>query len=175
MKTKKHALPKKAKEELDKKVLAEVTPVENNHCTLLEFEEGTIVLEIVAKAILLVLQFRDIMWVSVRGNYCSIKLRGVSEMIVFRITLTELRALLPANYFWLVHESYIVGRKHILKFIPDNDGGAQLILYDGTVVDVSPEHRECVRKTLKENGLFLPVKDVKLVPNRQKKDKSVKK
>jgi DNA-binding LytR/AlgR family response regulator len=121
---------KKVKAIVSKSVPKEVKPVENNHCTLLEFEEGTIVLEVEAKAILLVLQFRDIMWVSVSGNYCSIKLRGVAEMIVFRITLTELRKLLPANYFWLVHQSYIVGRKHILKFIPDNDGGAQLILYD---------------------------------------------
>jgi hypothetical protein len=43
------------------------------------------------------------------------------------------------------------------------------------VIDVSPEHREDVRKTLKEHGHFLPVEDVKLIPMEKKKVKRVKK
>ena len=163
---------KKVKAVVKKNVVKVVAAVKNNHCTLEEFNEGSIVLEELKNRIFVVFQYQDIMSVSVKGNYCTFKLRGVKDLIVIRITLDKVRALLPANYFWFVHASHIVGRKHFLKLIPDKDGGGVLLLYDGTKVDVSPEHLDEIRTTFEAHGHFLPVKEIKIVRNREEKQKN---
>jgi DNA-binding LytR/AlgR family response regulator len=146
----------------------------NNHFTLLEFEEGTIVLEELRKRTWVVIQLNDIMNVSVKGNYCSLHLKLVNKVVVFKITMEKLMSMLPPNYFWRVHKSNIVGRKHIFKFIQNADGGGVVLLHDGTGVDVSPAFMETVKKAIKEKAHFLPVEKVKVVDRAKKSIKAKK-
>ena len=111
------------------------------------------------------------MSVTVSGNYCSFHLKSVLVDVEFKISLTALRKILPANYFWFVHHSHVVGRKHIFKFIEDDDGGAVIVLHDLSQIDVAPAKMKNVKKTLGEHAHFLAVDDVKLI---QKTKKGVK-
>ncbi len=165
-----NAVVKEAKQKGNQEAGKEVLKSdENRHCSLLEFEEGTIVLEELQKRILVVIQLKDIMSVSVMGNYCSLHLGLVEKAVEFKITLTKLKSMLPGNYFWKVHHSNIVGRKHIFKFIPNADGGAVLLLHDGTVIDVSPTYMERVKHAVMEKAHFLPVEEVKMVLREKKR------
>jgi DNA-binding LytR/AlgR family response regulator len=165
---------KKEKTIVSKSVSEVAKPIENNHCTLLEFEEGTIILEMVQEKTWLVIQYREIMSVSVSANYCSFHLKSVLVDVVFKISLTKLRKILPANYFWFVHHSHLVGRKHIFKFIEDDDGGAVIVLNDLSKIDVAPAKKKNVKNTLSHHAHFLAVKEIKLIPKTKTTEKTKK-
>jgi DNA-binding LytR/AlgR family response regulator len=57
----------------------------------------------------------DILWVQASGNYIEI-FTAQEKCFLLRVGLKELEDRLPEQQFIRVHKSYIVNKKHILKF-----------------------------------------------------------
>ena len=79
------------------------------------------------------------------SNYTSIHLLDASTMVVCR-TLKEIEELLPSSSFLRVHNSHVINRQHIRKYIKGS--GGMLKMTDNYEVPVSRLRRDQVLKEL---------------------------
>jgi two-component system LytT family response regulator len=76
----------------------------------------------------------DIIYLLASNNYTNIFLATAQKILVSR-TLKEFEDLLPSEHFIRIHHSIIINSAFIVKYIRGE--GGQVIMRDGTVLDVS--------------------------------------
>jgi two-component system LytT family response regulator len=79
------------------------------------------------------------------SNYTTIYLLNASAMVVCR-TLKEIEELLPASLFLRVHNSHVINKRHIRKYI--KGAGGSIKMSDNYEVPVSRLRRDQVLKEL---------------------------
>jgi two-component system LytT family response regulator len=79
------------------------------------------------------------------SNYTIIYLLNASAMVVYR-TLKEIEELLPASLFLRVHNSHVINKQHIRKYI--KGAGGSIKMSDNCEVPVSHLRRDQVLKEL---------------------------
>jgi DNA-binding LytR/AlgR family response regulator len=80
----------------------------------------------------------DIVYMESMGNYVYLNLTG-GRQIKTQATLTSLVAQLPAGEFIRIHKSYVVARRHILKF-----SGRQLWV-DGVMLPIGRAYSKSLK------------------------------
>lgn len=69
---------------------------------------------------LIFLETDNIIYIESDGNYCTFKMADNQKILVTK-KLKEINAILPENYFFRIHNSYIINLNKIKEFIK-NDG-----------------------------------------------------
>ncbi|TXE08173.1 response regulator transcription factor [Gelidibacter salicanalis] len=65
---------------------------------------------------LIFLEAEEILFVESDGNYCTIIMENAQKIVITK-KLKEMNAILPANQFFRIHNSYIINLKKIKEFI----------------------------------------------------------
>lgn len=60
-----------------------------------------------------VMNYSDILWIKVEGNYCFIKTK--EKQFVFKKSLAQIKELIPPNQFIQVHRNYLIPISEISK------------------------------------------------------------
>jgi two-component system LytT family response regulator len=82
------------------------------------------------------------------SNYTILSLKNTQKLVVSR-TLKEIEEMLEEHGFFRVHHSYLVNLNEISKYIRGE--GGNLIMSDGSGVDVSRSRKESLLKKLQHN------------------------
>ena len=80
------------------------------------------------------IKIEDIIYLEAQVNYTHIHINNKQKYVVSR-TIKDFEELLPADIFLRIHNSYIINKDYVEKYIR-GDGG-QVVLSEGTVLDVS--------------------------------------
>ncbi|MEM9552759.1 MAG: LytTR family DNA-binding domain-containing protein [Acidobacteriota bacterium] len=81
----------------------------------------------------------EIQWVAAAGNYVRLYLGG--RCLLHRATLASLEATLDPDAFVRIHRSTLVHRDQVVELRTPIPGRAQVVLRDGTELEVSQRHR----------------------------------
>ncbi|TMO82836.1 hypothetical protein CWC15_18285 [Pseudoalteromonas spongiae] len=92
------------------------------------------------------LAFSDIYYAKSSGNYIDIVTKHKTYLL--RMTMKELIALLPSDYFIRTHRSYIVNLVHTEHMQNIRAGNANLVLANAQNVPVSKSKRQLVKQLL---------------------------
>jgi len=84
-------------------------------------------------------QLDDIIYLEAESNYTSIILQSAPRIVVTKI-LKDFEELLPSHMFIRIHNSYIINKNHLRKYLK-SDGG-QVLMSNGKALDVSRRKRE---------------------------------
>lgn len=82
---------------------------------------------------------KDLIYLEADSNYTNLYFIE-NKKIVASKTLKEFQDLLPEEYFYRPHNSYIINLSYVSKYIK-GDGG-QIQLLNGSLVDVSRKHKD---------------------------------
>ena len=93
-----------------------------------------------------VLTVADIDWIGAEGNYVGIHAGGSAYL--HRETLGHLQASLDPDRFLRIHRSTIVNIERIREVHPLFNGNAEVILHDGTHLNLSRRFRQQVQQVL---------------------------
>jgi two-component system LytT family response regulator len=92
----------------------------------------------------------EIDWIEAADYYVQLHVGGKSHLL--RETIASLEAQLDPNMFLRIHRSTLVNMDRVKEVKPHSHGNCQLILDDGTVLELSRRRRERLRSAL--NRLF---------------------
>ncbi len=84
-------------------------------------------------------ELNDIVYCEADSNYCTFFLNKGSKTVVSR-PLNTYEKLLSDSFFYRIHHKYLVNLKQVNKYIKGS--GGQIILKNGTVLDVSVRKKE---------------------------------
>ncbi|MFN0037458.1 MAG: LytR/AlgR family response regulator transcription factor [Saprospiraceae bacterium] len=82
---------------------------------------------------------KDIMYCVAEGNFTSVYIKDKKRLLVNR-ALKELESLLPKDYFFRIHISHIVGKKHIERY--ERGDGGTAVMHDGKTLGVARQKKE---------------------------------
>ena len=96
------------------------------------------------------IDIHNIIWMEGDGSYTKFKIEGKSNLMASK-SLKEYEDILIHHSFVRVHQSYLINISHINKYIK-GDGG-QLIMSDGTEIEVSRRKKDELKEILKSLSL----------------------
>jgi two-component system, LytTR family, response regulator len=86
------------------------------------------------------------------ANYTRVYCSDKSPMLISH-TLKDFERQLPTSSFFRIHNSHLVNIEYIVRYLR-NEGG-QVVLRDGTTLDVARRKRDELLENLRERGLLL--------------------
>jgi two-component system, LytTR family, response regulator len=87
----------------------------------------------------------DIIFLEAHTNYTHISVNGNLKYIVSR-TIKDFEEILPTETFFRIHNSYIINKDYLEKYIRGE--GGQVVLSNGTVLDVAKRKKAEFLKTI---------------------------
>lgn len=81
----------------------------------------------------------DIVRLEAHSNYTQLYFSNGNKLLTSK-TLGEFEALLPGDFFFRIHHSYLINMMHVRKYLKA-DGG-QIEMSDGALVDISRRKKE---------------------------------
>lgn len=103
-------------------------------------------LAIPAQTGMIFIKVPDIIYCEADSNYTKIFLSNKQKIVSSR-TLKEYEELLEDSGFIRIHHSYLVNKIHVRQYLKGE--GGQLLMNDGTALDVSRRKKEAVLEKLK--------------------------
>ncbi len=94
------------------------------------------------------IKIEDIIYLEASGNYTKFHLCNNIKYTVSK-TLKEFEDILPADIFIRIHNSYVLNKNYVEKYIR-GDGG-QVVLSDGAVLDISKRKKSEFLKAIGYN------------------------
>jgi two-component system, LytTR family, response regulator len=96
-----------------------------------------------------ILNPEDIICLEANSNYTKLYLIGRRNLFSAK-TLKAYQSMLPQNYFYRVHSSFLINKKHISEFCPQG----YIALTQNIEVPVARRRKTEVKLFLKQNGLL---------------------
>ncbi|HYK45719.1 MAG TPA: LytTR family DNA-binding domain-containing protein [Parafilimonas sp.] len=103
-------------------------------------------LAVPAQTGMLFLKVRDIVYCEADSNYTKIMMLNKQKVVSTR-TLKEYEELLTETGFIRIHHSWLINKTHVKQYVKGE--GGQVIMNDGTALDVSRRKKEYVIERLK--------------------------
>ena len=88
----------------------------------------------------------NIIYLSAAGSYTEIYVVGLVKPIVISKNIKHVEETLPKNDFIRVHDSKVVNRKHIVKYIKGS--GGYLVMINDIIINVSKRKKEFLMQSL---------------------------
>ncbi len=101
-----------------------------------------------------VVDFKDIYFVEAQGSYIRVvflKESGVKEIIMSG-SLTDYEELLPVDFFFRIHKSYLINCMHVKKIIKDEYN--QVVIHENFLLPVSRRRYTPLLDFLKRNDFY---------------------
>lgn len=92
------------------------------------------------------ISLENIIYLSAAGSYTEIFVVGITKPIVISKNIKHVEESLPKSDFIRVHDSKVVNRKHIVKYIKGS--GGYLVMINDIVINVSKRKKEFLMRTL---------------------------
>ncbi|WP_412068878.1 LytR/AlgR family response regulator transcription factor [Rubrivirga sp. IMCC43871] len=89
---------------------------------------------------------KDVDWVEASGVYVSLHCNGTCHLL--RETLRHVEEHLDSGHFVRIHRSTIINVTRVRRIVPHLNGGAVVLLKDGTQLKMSRSYRERISATL---------------------------